>query len=249
MKINNDHSPEVSRLFAARANQWAPKYEPDLWNDVSQTAYDVSVKRYEPQLSRIRGALGLSLDRPHAVASLLERYNDELLGMLTQAPAPTLQIMRRNFMHLLDTTCMSTNCYAYALDVRKGFKPGDLLTPGYRKAPGGECSVPMDGGKLSNLFDGLAQDGIEIFTGDPNRDAAPEGFYLAALLVRMAENKPGTLKDFHFIRYDRDGGCSHKLGHEYVSRSYLGKTITDPTKPGLMPGYQHMATLKVPACL
>lgn len=249
MKINQNHHAEVSKLFAARANPWAPKFEPALWNDVSQTAYDIQVKRYEPHLAKLRTALADPLDRPHKLAVLLARYNDDLLQMLTKAPAHEITVMRRNFMHLLDSTCMSTNCYAYMLDKRQNFKPGDLLTPGYRHAIGGDCSAPLAGRNLAALFAGLAQDGIEIFSGDPNRDRAPDGYYLGALLVRMADNNPEHLKDFHFIRYDRDGRCSHKLGHEYASRSYMGRDIIDPTKPDMMPGYRHAATLMVPAVL
>lgn len=247
MKINNDIKPEIAALFAARANPWAPKYEPQLWNDVSQSAYDLTVKRYEPHLSKIRSALGDPLDRPFKVAGLMSRYNDDLLHMLTGAPVPELAVMRRNFMHYLGSTCMSANCYAYSLDLRAGFKPGDLLTPGYRTEVGRVCSVEMEGRKLTALFDGLAKDGVEEFSGDPNRDLPPDGYYLSALLIKAKENTPDTIKDFHFIRYDRDGGCSHKAGHDNVCRSYLGKDLIDPTKPGIMPGYQHIATLKVPA--
>ncbi len=247
MKINTDIKPEIAALFAARANPWAPKYEPQLWNDVSQSAYDLTVKRYESHLSKVRAALSNPLDRPFKMADLMARYNDDLLHMLTGAPVPELEVMRKNFMHYLNTTCMSSNCYAYSLDMREGFKPGDLLTPGYRTEVGRVCSVEMEGRKLTALFDGLAKDGIEQFSGDPNRDAAPDAYYLSALLIKPKEGKSDTIQDFHFIRYDRDGGCSHKAGHSYVTRSYLGKDLTDPTKPDVMPGYQHIATLKVPA--
>ena len=249
MKIKKNHNAEVSRLFAQRANPWAPKYEPALWNDASQTAFEMNMKRYEEHLNRIGAVLGDKLDRPHKMATLMRHFDDQLLQRLTDAPLPELGVMRKNFMRLLNSTCMSTNCYAYALNIRHGFKPGDLLTPGSRHAVGGECSVPMNGYNLTVLFDGLAKDGIQTFAGDPNRDLPPAGFYLVALLVRMAENNPDALRDFHFIRYDRDGGCSHKPGHDYVSRSYMGREIIDPTQPNTMPFYRHVATLQVPAVL
>jgi hypothetical protein len=154
-------------------------------------------------------------------------------------------------MKLLNSTSFSTNCYAYALNVREGLRAGDLLTPGYLKDVGGERSQPMEGKTITALFDGLAKDGFEFFSGDPNRDQPPAGYYLTAVLTYPAPDKaPDVIKDFHFIRYDRDGGCSHKLGHGYVVRlDQEGRMLTDPTKPGAFGHYQHQGTILVPAVL
>lgn len=249
MKINVAQNPEISRLFAARANPWAHKYDPAPWNDVSHTAYEIYLNRYQPVIERVAAALATPIDRPAKLAILLHKYDDALLHMLSGRPIPEMAVMRKNFMHFLSSTCLSTNCYAYGLDMRHGFRAGDLLTPGYRENVGEECSVPMVGKTISALFDGLAKDGLTFFNGDPNRDRPPEGFYLMALLVHHDEKKTGSIKDFHFIRYDRDGGCSHKLGHEYVSRSYVGKDIVDPTQPGTFGNYKYEGCLLVPAVL
>ena len=249
MKINRNQSGALSALFQARANPWAPKYEQALWNDCSETAYEMTIKRYASVLGTAASVLGTQINRPAHVATLLRLYNDDLLNMITRADPADIKLMRGSLMHFLDTTCMSTNCYAYGLDIRRGFRPGDLLTPGYRSQVGAECSHPLIGKNISTLFDGLAKDGFEFFKGHPNSDRPPEGFYLTALLIHHDDARPGKIKDFHFVRYDRDGGCSHKLGHSYVSRSYIGKDMTDPMKPGFFGDYKYEGCILVPSVL
>lgn len=249
MKINNDHDSAISALFAARANMWAPKYEPQLWNVASQGAYNALAERYKDILDVAAERLALRLDRPNKVAQLLRQYSDDNLRLVTGREEGEITTMRQRFMAFLGTTSFSTNCYAYALNAREGMRPGDLLTPGYVKNIGGECSQPMEGKTITALFDGLAKDGLPLFDGDPNRDHAPAGSYLAAVLV-----KPGVssdkIYDFHFIRYDRDGGCSHKLGHGYVTRlDHNGRPLTDPTKPEAFSGYRYEGSIVVPAVL
>lgn len=249
MKINKDHSAEISRLFAARANPWAPKYEPEFWNDCSETAYEINIKRYEPILAKLNAAFNISIDRPSVLGRVLRTYSDDNLRLVTDRSEIEIKAMRKNFTHFLNTTFLSTNCYAYALNIRRGFRPGDLLTPGYLGQIGGECSQEMIGKNISTLFDGLAKDGFEFFKGHPNHDRPPAGFYLAALLVHHDKDRPGKLRDFHFVRYDRDGGCSHKMGHSYASRSYVGKTIVDPTTPHAFGAYKYEGSILVPAVM
>lgn len=249
MKINKGRQSGISGLFQARANPWAPKYEQHLWNDVSQTAYDLTFKRYEPVLQAAAKAVGFKIDRSSAVARLLHNFSDDNLRLVTDRPEHEISIMRGKFMHFLNTTCMSTNCYAYGLDIRHGFKPGDLLTPGYLKEIGGACNQPLIGKSVTALFDGLAKDGFAFFNGHPNRDRPPAGFYLTALLVHHDKSHHDKIRDFHFVRYDRDGGCSHKPGHGYVSRSNRGKDIIDPTGPGAFDDYKYEGCILVPAVL
>lgn len=249
MKINKNQSSGVSALFSFRANPWAPKYEQGLWNDASQGAYELTTRVYKPVLEAAAHALGVKVDRPAKVADLLRRFSDNNLHLITGKPEAEIATMRGKFMHFLNTTAFSTNCYAYALNIRKGLQPGDLLTPGYLKDAGGECSKLMEGRSVSALFDGLAKDGLALFDGHPDRDHPPEGYYLAAVLVNNIEGT-GNIKDFHFIRYDRDGGCSHKLGHGYVTRlNPQGQEIVDPTKAGAFGGYRYEGCIMVPAVL
>ena len=249
MKIKTNQPGALSALFQARANPWAPKYEHALWNDFSEPAYEMTLKRYNPVLSAAAKVLGIQIDRPAHVAQLLRLYSDDLLNMITRVDPADIKRMRGDLMHFLDTTGMSTNCYAYGLDIRRGFKPGDLLTPGYLSQVGGDCSQTLANKNISTLFDGLAKDGFEFFNGHPNRDRPPEGFYLTALLIHHDDTQPGKIKDFHFVRYDRDGGCSHKLGHSYVGRSYVGKDIIDPMKPGSFGDYKYEGCILVPSVL
>lgn len=249
MKINACHSSGVSALFAKRANMWAPKYEPQLWNVASQGAYNALAESYKDILDVAAQRLALKLDRPNKVAQFLRQYSDDNLRLVTGREEGEIAVMRKRFQSFLGTTSFSTNCYAYALNVRQGMRAGDLLTPGHLQDVGGNCSQPMQGKTMTALFEGLAKDGFGLFNGDPNRDRPPEGHYLAAVLVRP-EQAAGKIHDFHFIRYDRDGGCSHKLGHGYVTRfDHNGQPLTDPTKPHAFSGYKYEGCIAVPAVL
>lgn len=249
MKINNDHNAKISALFAARANMWAPKYEPQFWNVASQGAYNALAGSYKDILDAAAEKLALRLDRPNKVAQFLRRFTDDNLRLVTGRETGEIATMRQRFMSFLETTSFSTNCYAYALNVREGMRAGDLLTPGYLNDAGGEYSQPMEGKTITALFDGLARDGFAVFNGDPNRDRPQEGHYLAAVLVKPGKTAD-TIHDFHFIRYDRDGGCSHKLGHGYVTRlDHNGQLLTDPVSPEAFSGYRYEGCIAVPAVL
>ncbi len=249
MKINDGQDPRISALFAARANMWAPKYEPQFWNVASQGAYNALADSYKDILDAAAERLALKLDRPGKVAQFLRQYSDDNLRLVTGRDESEIAVMRKRFSSFLETTSFSTNCYAYALNVRQGMRAGDLLTPGHLKDVGGECSQPMQGKTITALFDGLAKDGFNVFDGDPNRDRPPEGHYLSAVLVRPGA-RADQIYDFHFIRYDRDGGCSHKLGHSYVTRlDHNGQPLTDPTKPEAFSGYKYQGSIIIPAVL
>lgn len=249
MKINNSHDSRLSALFAARANVWAPKYEPQLWNVASQGAYNALVDNYKDILDVAADKMALKLDRPNKVAQLLRRFSDDNLRLVTGRDADEIRLMRKRFLSFLGTTSFSTNCYAYALNMRQGMQAGDLLAPGHVKDIGGSCSQPLRENTVTALFEGLAKDGIAVFTGAPNRDMPPPGYYLTAVLVKPAE-EAGRIRDFHFIRYDRDGGCSHKLGHGYVTRlDHNGQPLIDPTQPDAFGGYKYEGCVAVPAVL
>lgn len=247
MKSIGHKELELSKLYKRRANPWAPKYEPELWNDCNQRAYDVTFKRYSPIIDAASKAFGLRIDRPAAVMHLLSKFSDDNLRLVTGREIHEIMVMRKNFMHFLNTTAMSTNCYAYALNVRHGFKPGDLLTPGHLRSPGGECSHPIK--SITSLFENLAYDGMRLFDGNPNKDLPPDYHYLVAVLTRH-DTDTGEMRDVHFIRYDRDGKCSHKLSHEIACRSNLkGGDIVDPTAPSAFTDYKYQACIVVPSIL
>ncbi len=246
MKINKGN-PDLSTLFQARANPWAPKYEPQMWNDRSLGQFDAAITRHRDTLECAARALRYEMLSPH-IARMLSEYTDSMVSKLACTTQQEARTMRQDLMVFLNSTVLSTNCYAYALNIREGFAPGSKLTPGYLAEMGKRATVPLNG-NLSLLFDGLAEDGISFFAGDPNRDQPPAGYYLTALLVR---DHPitGMMEDFHFVRYDRDGSCSHKTGHGYVTNlDHAGRVITDPVTQEVHPNYKYQGCVLIPSVL
>lgn len=247
MKINNEPPDSLKSLFAVRANPWAPKYEQELWNDSSVGQFESTVEGYKDILLCAAAILDCQM-QSQDIAFILRRYNDAELSEKTNAELLDVKTMRRDMMRFLNSTTLSTNCYAYALNMRRGFPPGSKLTPGQLDYWKDDPTRQLHG-NLRLVFDGLARDGIEWFKGDPNKDKAPEGYYLAAFMTKLHPIS-GWMEDYHFIRYDRDGGCSHKTGHGYVTNlDHKGRVIADPTTQEIMPGYEYKGCVMVPAVL
>lgn len=58
------------------------------------------------------------------------------------------------------------------------------------------------------------------------------------------------MDDFHFVRYDRDGSCSHKTGHGYVTNlDHTGCVITDPTTQEIYLDYKYNGCILIPSVL
>jgi hypothetical protein len=116
----------------------------------------------------------------------------------------------------------STNCYAYALNMREGFPPGHKLQPG-----------ELSGNPLSSLADVTVPKIIELTIADARMEGYPfypvsrnttcgVGTYKVALVV-------DPNRDYHWYRQNPDGSWSHKRGHTAVTNvDASGRLIWDP---------------------
>ncbi|QQG35908.1 MAG: hypothetical protein HYS17_10455 [Micavibrio aeruginosavorus] len=246
MKINIDRSGDLSALFAMRANPWAPRYEPDLWNDRSEGAFASLIDRHFYFLKRTlklfdlrEGTVGLS--------QLFNRFDTVDIASKTGVPVDFVSQIRGDVMSFLRSTMYSTNCYAYTLNIRDGHPPGSKLFPGQLAQRHTNPVVPWEG-DIDQVVEGAIRDGLRLFDGDPLNDKIPETFYLAALHERPQQG--GKQCDYHFLRIDRHGGVSHKNGHGYVTNlDYGGAEIVDPFNDAVLPGYRYHAAFLVPCVM
>lgn len=243
MKININRSGDLSALFAARANPWAPKYEPGLWNDRSEGAFAGLIDRHFYFLTRTlklfdlrEGTVGLS--------QLFTRFDTVDIAHKAGVPVDFVKQIRGDVMSFMHSTMYSTNCYAYALNIRDGLPPGAKLFPGQLAERYTQPTIPWQG-DYAQVVEGALKDGLRLFEGDPSHDKVPEAFYLAALHVRPQNDQKQA--DYHFLRVDRHGGASHKNGHGYVTNlDFAGAEIADPFNDTILPGYRPYAAFLVP---
>ncbi|MFN3827023.1 MAG: hypothetical protein ACK4NR_05285 [Micavibrio sp.] len=245
MTINNRPANYLTRHFAERANPWAPKYEPVLWNDRSEGAFMTALSTHTDGLERALKAFDLR-EGTIGLSRLFGGYSDDVIAQQMNTDQDHVAGIRKTVFSFLNSTMFSTNCYAYALNVRDGLPAGAKLFPGSLADRHKDHIVEWDG-DVDQIIEGAIKDGLRLFEGDPDHDKVPDAYYLVALHTRpAAKDQP---HDFHFIRTDRHGGISHKNGHGYVTNlNSAGRDIMNLKAP-VLPQYKYRASFLVPCVM
>lgn len=154
------------------------------------TYADELMKRYELPPTVVRAQVG----GPHPIAGLPATCDTSPLEIGHTTYRPPLWVG--------EPFCDNT-CYGYAANVRTE----DIVVPDDSTR---ELWSPQ------NLIDALAEDGLgdaidQVPTGPPD---AHGSHYVVALLQVFG----GTKGSFHFLRLDRSGCWSHKVGNEAVTQ-------------------------------
>ena len=120
----------------------------------------------------------------------------------------------------------STNCYAYALDIRTGFQYGDKLQPGQFSG------IYLNEITVENVYNAAQSDagssGRFFEPTLPDRNC-PNDTYKVALIIDPLEGEDDMYSDYHWLRLNPDETWSHKPGHQAVTNvDASGKAIKNP---------------------
>ena len=121
---------------------------------------------------------------------------------------------------------LSTNCYAYALDIRTGFQDGDKLQPGqFNGTDLTEITVQSVNTAAKN--DATASE--RTFESVLPDKSCPSDTYEIALIIDPLDDENDLITDYHWLRLNPDGTWSHKPGHQPVTNvDASGNIIENP---------------------
>jgi hypothetical protein len=113
----------------------------------------------------------------------------------------------------------STNCYAYALNMREGFPQGEKPQPGDLS---GNRITELSADAIVEAATADAEATGRTFEPAPPNEPCSSGTYKVALVIA-----PNI--DYHWYRQNPDGTWSHKPGHSKVKNTdSSGNIINDP---------------------
>lgn len=219
-------------------NPAAPVYDPALWNEgVVQAQKLPKVVKTFCESAGIPAPEGVSdkvflrcfdlVNRVKLGKAELTDHKRALIEQSLNVPLEAVSVLHDSVQSHLNFAVFK-NCYAYSRDDQ------DMSVSMFSSAMPGERAgslFPTRQVKSYSrseyrrfLVDACEKDGLEYIGLEPRRS---EGFYLTALFVAISSIMDE--KDFHFVREDRDGKFSHKMGSGFVNRlDDYDRPIMDP---------------------
>ena len=135
----------------------------------------------------------------------------------------------------------STNCYAYALNMRTGFPEGYKLQPG--EIAGEPTGLVIGEAQVDVIAGAAADDAAAIgyyFAPAEAGIACPEGTWKVALAIDpwFSPEVPYYGYDYHWYRQDQGGNWSEKPGHgPVVTLNFPDPALAERGRYSIFGGY------------